>query len=802
ERFQREARIIAKLEHPHILPIIDFGESDGIYYIVMRYMDGGSLDDLMRQRRLSPDEIAHYLDQIASALDYAHQKGVIHRDLKPNNVLLDRANNCYLTDFGIARIEGAERKLTATGSVMGTPAYMSPEQAMGRAVDGRSDIYALGVMLYEMVTGKLPFTADTTAALIFQHVYEAPPSARQLDPNLPEAVDALFNRALAKVPEMRYHTAEELAREFAQIFGIRSTPSKAISAVQAAPDDSTVIGGAFESSTTVPLKPNVAQAPTPQGRGGTVAIESPLASGTATALATPKRGVPIALIGIAALVLLALVGAFFLLNSQNERAAQTATAQTALAVQNVTSTAIALAATDAQATLIALSATPTPTLTNTPTATPSFTPSATATPTPNATETLIAARLATADALETAQAIATAALAATNAQATLIALSATPTPTPTSTPTATPSFTPSATFTPTPNATETFVAARLATAEALETAQALQTQRALEAIQTATALSATQTIQAALDATATFVQQRLQTAEAFALALTATADALSTATVNAALTQTALALLPTNTPTRTPSPTRTATRTPAFDPLATLTAAAVLLGTSTPRPSPTAVAELPSGAIRELTLGDLTKGIEILREQGIIPSDAKLISVPAVTNPPLMSGSTEQENVFYIEPFSRARFYDFVLSVDVSLAAPESAIIRTACGIYVTAVRELYEQQTLIDADMVVFYYLRTQYYYLHPRANETWSNTLLAQGTSAAIRAGNGSPNRLTLVMADGVLTVYVNGVLVAQADDPRFVNGGSIGYFMVRGGKGPGHSCSFQNVQLWRLN
>lgn len=126
ERFQREARIIAKLEHPHILPIIDFGESEGIYYIVMRYMDGGSLDDRMRQRRLAPQEIAHYLDQIASALDYAHQKGVIHRDLKPNNVLLDRANNCYLTDFGIARIEGAERKLTATGSVM-APRLICPQ---------------------------------------------------------------------------------------------------------------------------------------------------------------------------------------------------------------------------------------------------------------------------------------------------------------------------------------------------------------------------------------------------------------------------------------------------------------------------------------------------------------------------------------------------------------------------------------------------------------------------------------------------------------------------------------------------
>ncbi|PJF31825.1 MAG: hypothetical protein CUN51_02460 [Candidatus Thermofonsia Clade 1 bacterium] len=738
ERFQREARIIAKLEHPHILPIIDFGESEGIYYIVMRYMDGGSLDDRMRQRRLRPEEIAHYLDQIASALDYAHQRGVIHRDLKPNNVLLDRANNCYLTDFGIARIEGTERKLTATGSVMGTPAYMSPEQAMGRTVDGRSDIYSLGVMLYEMVTGKLPFTADSTAALIFQHVYEAPPSARQLDPNLPEAVDALFNRALAKVPEMRHNTAEALARDFAEVFGIRSTPSKAIPAAQAALDDATVIGEAAVPPPTVPLKPNVAQA---QGRGGTVAVESPLASGAATALQKPKRGAPIALIGVVTVVLLALLGGgLFLLNAQNESAAQTATAQTALAVQNVTNTALALAATEAQATLIALSATPTPTPPETPSPTLTFTPTATATITPDATQTLIAARLATAD--------------------------------------------------------------------ALETAQALQTQRALESAQTATALSATQTVQAALDATATFVQEGLQTARAVALALTTTAEALNMATANAALTQTAFALLPTDTPTRTPTPTRTATptrtptRTPAFDPLATLTAAALILETLTALSTPTAVAESPIAGIRELLGADVKAGLELLRTQGVIPTDAMPIAVPVINEPPLLRGNIDEENVFYLQPFSRARFYDFFLSVNVSLTSPEEAVDKTSCGIYFAATNEQYGRQDLLDADLGVFRYLRTQRYYVELRTDETWADIPLASAVNAAIRPIDGATNRLTLVMVDGVLTVYVNGVLVAQADDPRFAQGGSIGYFMTRGTKGFGHGCNFSNLQLWRLN
>ena len=732
ERFQREARTIGRLEHPHILPVIDFGVSDGIYYIVMRYMDGGSLDDRLRQRRLRVDEIVHYLDQIASALDYAHQRGVIHRDLKPNNVLLDRANNCYLTDFGIARIEGAERKLTATGSVMGTPAYMSPEQAMGRPVDGRSDIYALGVMLYEMVTGRLPFTADTTAALIFQHVYELPPSARQFAPELPEAIDALFNRALAKTPEARHNTAQELADHFAQIFGIRSAPAKA----QQPANDKTVIGEAIAPPTTI-LQPSAAarEVPTPP-RERTVAVGSPLASGTATAVEQPKRGAPVALLGILAVVLLALGGGAFFLIDQNERTAQTATAQTALAAQNSTNTAVALA-TDAQATLIALSATPTPTLTETPSATPSFTPSAT--------------------------------------------------------------------FTPTPNATETLIAARLATADALETAQALQTQRALDAAQTATALSATQTVQAILDATAAFVQERLQTAEAVALALTAAANATSTAEANAALTQTALALLPTatptrtSTPTRTNTPTRTATRTPNFDPLATLTAAARLLETATLRPTP--VAEL-TGAIRELTFNDLSEGIQVLRARGIIPSDAMLIAVPVVTEPPLMRGNFDEENVFYLEPFSRARFYDFLLSVDVSIGAPEDAIDKTSCGIYMAATNEEYGRIDLLDADMAVFHYLRTQGYRLTTRVNETWADIALASGRSPAIRTGDGQRNRLTLVMVKDTLSVYINGVLVTQTSDPIFARGGSIGYFMIRGTKGFGHDCNFQSVQLWRLN
>src|SRR5947209_3187357 len=132
ERFEREAEVIASLEHPHILPVIDYGNADGVHYLVMRYIEGGSLEDRMRRKALSLQETARMMTQMASALDYAHKRGVVHRDLKPNNVLLDSSENAYLTDFGIARLTQSDSKLTATGSVMGTPAYMSPEQGMGR----------------------------------------------------------------------------------------------------------------------------------------------------------------------------------------------------------------------------------------------------------------------------------------------------------------------------------------------------------------------------------------------------------------------------------------------------------------------------------------------------------------------------------------------------------------------------------------------------------------------------------------------------------------------------------------------
>lgn len=208
-RFQQEARIIAKLEHPHILPVFDYGESDGITYLVMRYLEAGTLKEKLQSHPLSLSEIDRILTQFCEALNYAHGRGVIHRDLKPANALVDAHENVFLTDFGIAKLLEGTSNFTRTDAVMGTPAYISPEQAQGQTVDARSDIYSLGIILYEMVTGRVPFTADTPLAVIFKHVSDPLPLPSSIRPDIPEAVEQVILKALAKQPADRFTTAAE-----------------------------------------------------------------------------------------------------------------------------------------------------------------------------------------------------------------------------------------------------------------------------------------------------------------------------------------------------------------------------------------------------------------------------------------------------------------------------------------------------------------------------------------------------------------------------------------------------------------
>ena len=210
-RFRREAEAAARLHHPHVCPILDYGWGPGVEYLVMPYLGGGSLADAMAGRRTLPAERAAAVTaQAAQGLDYAHRHGVVHRDVKPDNVLFDEEGHAMVTDFGIASATFHAR-LTATGRAMGTPHYMSPEQAMGRLLDGRSDVYALGVLLYEMLAGDPPFDGADSYAVGYKHVHEAPTPIEVAAPGVPPALAAIVMRCLAKSPDERYQRANDLA---------------------------------------------------------------------------------------------------------------------------------------------------------------------------------------------------------------------------------------------------------------------------------------------------------------------------------------------------------------------------------------------------------------------------------------------------------------------------------------------------------------------------------------------------------------------------------------------------------------
>lgn len=214
-RFQREAFTIAALEHDAIVPVYDSGEQSGQPYLVMRYMAGGSLAQRIDRGPLAMEEAAGVLLRIASALGHAHARGVIHRDLKPGNVLFDPTGLAYLSDFGIAQLSEATISLTVSGAIIGTPAYMSPEQVQGDVeLDARSDIYALGVILFEMLTGRQPYRANTPTKVMMKHVLEPVPHIREVDPELPAAADDIVARAMAKERSRRYPTASQLAESF------------------------------------------------------------------------------------------------------------------------------------------------------------------------------------------------------------------------------------------------------------------------------------------------------------------------------------------------------------------------------------------------------------------------------------------------------------------------------------------------------------------------------------------------------------------------------------------------------------
>lgn len=302
DRFAQEARLIANLEHPNIVPIFDFGEDKGYMYIAMRLVEGGTLADLLDGKPFSLDETHAIVSQVGSALQYAHSQGVVHRDIKPSNLLIDKHGNCMITDFGLAKVLEPAARISMTGTVIGTPAYMSPEQILAEEVDGRSDIYSLGAVMYELLTGLPPYKAESTAIVFIRHIQDPLPPAREFNPALPESIDIVFEHALAKRRDERYAQANDL--------------------VQA-------LSGAMEG--TLPLAPGVAPAAPRVSRRWLVAL------------------LPIVLVGLGLVAAAGFGGATFYLRVQDERATAT----------NVSSDlrALSAAATAAQLQLDALRAT-------------------------------------------------------------------------------------------------------------------------------------------------------------------------------------------------------------------------------------------------------------------------------------------------------------------------------------------------------------------------------------------------------------------------------------------------------------
>ncbi len=542
QRFEREARTIAAFSHPHIIKLFDYGRHEQFSYLVMELMTGGSLNQLIREKNgLSPAQSGRMLRQIGEALEYAHKRGVIHRDLKPQNILLDENGNAMLTDFGIAKLlQSQTTTLTQTGTSVGTPSYMSPEQWRGEELDSTSDIYALGIILFEMLSGRLPFVSDTPYGMMHSHLFKDPPALTEVNMRLPRSVDAVLHRALAKDKTARFQTASSLSEAYESALQ-NSSPANPTPPPAPTLDDVTEV---FDSKSGVPLPTTPAPTPaqssakTPAAKTQPAAPAAETAAPAPTARAGGRSWLPLAIIP---LLLIVGIAAFLLAPRSGGDTAATPTVQ-------------ALVAPDIQQ----ASETPVPTETEEPT-------DIVASPTPDSSND--------AQGSSTPVIVAQAATATDEPSATAVPPTETPLPAtrpvnstpgivvrPTNTPTQTPTQTPSPTSSATNTATHTPSATRTPTNTATHTPTRTPT------------------------ATHTATPTRTPTATNTA---THTATATATPTATATFTRT-----PTNTATHTPTrtPTATHTDTPTRTPTPTVTRTPTATATRTPSPTPAALA--------------------------------------------------------------------------------------------------------------------------------------------------------------------------------------------------------------------
>lgn len=581
ERFRREAKTSAGLEHPHIVPVYDYGTQGNISYVVMRLLTGGSLAERITHSREtkrplpSLTETAQIVKQLASALDYAHGRGVIHRDVKTSNVMFDEQGTAFLVDFGIAKLTYATSALTGTGMAMGTPSYMAPEQWRGEDVQPTVDQYSLGVMVYAILTGRLPFEAETPFALMHKHLNEEPTPINAFRTDLAEPIRDVVKRTMAKTPEERFATCGEFATAFEN--AVRGVTAQAatgffVTPLPARPPSVSRSPGYDDVAATsgLPARPEletgggggsaapIARTPTPFGMG----IDGPTTTGAPilprTESASGGSRTPMIIGAVIAILGMLSLGALLIISQQNAatgQATETEIAALALAVAQETETAEAIPTATATATM---------TETATETATDTITPSSTATDT--ATLEPIAAAQVTRNAFMTATATGWTKTPTPDSEATLeaaltalyydeltsTARSWTATFTSTATPTAT--RTPSATITPSATATQTATFTPTETPTVNVRAVAASTR---EAILTATAAQWTPTdtpdVDATLNAelTALFEQDLTATATLW----TPTPTPTFTATYTATLTP-----IPSNT--ARPTPTFTATLVP------------------------------------------------------------------------------------------------------------------------------------------------------------------------------------------------------------------------------------------------